>query len=184
MKLIKFSIAFMMVLSLASCKEKQEENQNEKETVVEEVKNLPFTVTANVTAQKDDVFQVYYNEDGTDIFTAEQAITLTFTGSESAQDLVFNFEGGISPLALRFDIGANVDMKAIKINSFTIEYKDKKVKIEGSDLSKYFRPTEQVKYDSSTNTATIDYKQGELYDPLFVPTQEQKEMLAKLYSSN
>lgn len=170
------------LLLFSSCGEKKDGGQ-ESETQSEEIvqKDVPFTVTVNVVANKDDVFQVYYNEDGTDIFVAEQAITLEFKGSDKPQDLVFSFDSVLKPLALRFDIGANKEMNNVKINNFKIEYKDKVVNISGLDFNKYFVPNDQVTYDSALNTANITAS-AEYYDPIFVPNQAQKDLLAKLYT--
>jgi hypothetical protein len=172
----------LMSLFLFSCGNKQDstENNDLNENLV--VVDKPFTVTVNLVAEKDDTFQVYFNEDGLDNYEALDAVTLSFTGSKNSQDLVFNFPEEVSPMALRFDIGANKDLNQVVINSFKIEYKQKVIEIKGVDFSKYFTPNPQVKYDSSKSTANIEIDETVLYDPIFLPTPELKKLIQTLYS--
>lgn len=168
------------ILLLTSCKNDKKENnsgENKKEVVLQ----TPFTVTVNAIVKKDDVFQVYYNEDGKDTFAAEQAVTIATTGKEEAQDIVFTFPEAASPTSLRFDLGANKDQQSIKIISFKINYLDKAFEIAGIYFPKYFTPNPQIEFDSPTSTAKIIIDPKVMYDPIFLPTLELKKEIVKLY---
>ena len=172
----------LLSIILFSCSNKQDNGNTSDQNETAVIVDKPFTVTVNVVAAKDDTFQVYFNEDGLDKYEALDAVTLSFTGSQNAQDLVFNFPEDVSPMALRFDIGANKELKEIVINSFKIEYKQKVIEIKGVDFSKYFSPNPQVKFDSANSKANIEIDETVLYDPIFLPTPELKKQIETLYA--
>lgn len=152
---------------------------NETETKESEALK-PFTVTFNAIVAKDDVFQIFYNEDGKDVFAPENAVTISVKGSEQPQDLVFEIPSDVSPMSLRFDIGANKLLKQVPFNSFKIEYKDKKIEGKKAEFFKYFYPNTQVEIDTLNVTAKMK-DLGEGYDPILGSTVELKKEIEKLY---
>lgn len=151
------------------------------ETVVLQ-ESKTFTVTFNAIVEKDDTFQVFYNEDGGDAFSPEDAITINIYGSPQPQDIVFELPKEAMPMSLRFDIGANKELKQVPFNSFKIEYLDKK--IEGSKVNffKYFYPNTQVEIDTVNTTAKIKLLEGEAYDPILGSTLDLKKQIEALYA--
>jgi len=168
----------VLVFTMISCKN-DNSSDSQKETAVV---NKPFTVTVNLVAEQDDTFQVYFNEDGKEAYEPANAVTISFTGSKNAQDVLFPFSNEVSPMALRLDIGANQELKKVKINSIKIEFRDKIIDIKGADLSKFFVANPQVKFDSSTSTANIEVEDGVFYDPFFLPSPELLKQIETLYA--
>jgi hypothetical protein len=72
-----FSVLF------TSCKDDKSE---QIDAIKEEA---PFTITVNAVVDKDSEFQIYYNEDGSENYPAEQYVNVVIKGSQEAQDLVF-----------------------------------------------------------------------------------------------
>jgi hypothetical protein len=160
-----------------SCKE-------EKATATEEVvkESKTFTVTFNAVVEKDDTFQVFYNEDGGDNFAPEDAVTINIKGSAQAQDLVFELPKEAMPMSLRFDIGANKELKQVPFKSFKIEYLDKKIEGTTADFFKYFYPNTQVEIDTLNTAAKIKLLEGEPYDPILGSTIDLKKQIETLYA--
>ena len=141
-----------------------------------------FTVTFNAVVEKDDTFQVFYNEDGGDVFAPEDAVTINITGKKDPQNIVFELPKEIMPMALRFDIGANKELKQVSFNSFKIEYLDKKIEASKGEFFKYFYPNTQVEIDSINAVAKmIDLKDGG-YDPILGSRVELKQQIEGLYA--
>jgi len=174
-----FISCLVLVFLVTSCKNDKSVN----ETVAEEV-DKPFTVTFNAIVEKDDVFQVFYSEDGSESFLPENAITINVTGSPQPQDLVFTMPEDASPMLIRFDIGANPELKQVAFKSFKIEYLNKKTEGSSNDFFKYFYPNTQVEIDSLNTIAKIKILEGEPYDPILGSTIELKNEILKLYNKN
>lgn len=172
--------AIVAVTFLASCK--GDKSTETEEVTVEEVATKPFTVTFNAVVDKDDTFQVFYNEDAGDNFAPEDAVTINIKGSEEPQDLVFVMPEDARPLALRFDIGANKELGKVPFNGFRIEYQGKTIEGTKADFFKYFYPNTQVEIDTINIAAKMKVlNEGELYDPILGSTPEFKKSLERLY---
>lgn len=176
MKSIILSLSAVLIL-LTSCK-------SDKKEAAEEVKgptNIPFTVTVNAIVEKDDVFQIFYNEDGAETFPAEQAVTIDVKGKPEPQELVFILPASAAPMSLRFDIGANKDLKQVVFKRLQINYLDKSFTADGIQFFKYFFPGDQVEFDIPNSTAKIKAVEGKPYDPIIFATMELKAGIIKLY---
>lgn len=173
-KLILSSLVISVLFT--SCKG----DKNENNEVVENEK--PFTVTVNAIIEKDDEFQIYFNEDGSEAYQPEQYVNVVVKGNPEAQDLVFVMPKDVSPMNLRFDLGSNKEQKDVKFNSFDIDYKDKKFSTKGAAIFKYFYPNTQVTCDTINASAKINVKEGENYDPIIGATPTLKTEIQKLYS--
>lgn len=173
-RIILASFAFSLLF--ISCKD-------EKKTV-EVVEDKAFTFTVNAIVKTDDIFQVFYNEDGSETFAPEESVTINVTGSENPQDLVFNIPADMSPAALRFDIGGNKDLKEVAFKSFKIDYKDKTFTAGGAEFFKYFYPNPQVEFDTVNVVAKIKIIEGQPYDPIIGSTHVLNAEIAKLYPAN
>lgn len=175
-----FMSSLALCLLLVSCKdEKKVEEANAP--AVEVTKS--FKVTVNAIVEQNDIFQIFYNEDGSDAFTPEQSIAINIAGKPEAQDLVFELPEDAMPAALRFDIGANVDLKKVTFKSFKIQYLDKTINADVTTFFKYFYPNPQVEIDKATGVVTMKAPEGETYDPILGSTPELKKELGSLYST-
>lgn len=166
----------LLSVLLTSCKG---DKANEEAPVKEEAK--PFTVTVNAVVKKDDIFQFFYNEDGSDTFPAENVVTLNVKGNENPQDLVFSFPKDALPYALRFDLGGNEKQEEVKINKFEVDYLKKSIVVKDTIFRYYFYPNEHIKYDVKTAIAKPNPTGETPYDPIFMPTNDFKKELGTIY---
>lgn len=177
MKSLILSLSAVLIL-FTSCKDEKKETVDEVQTPT----NIPFTITVNAIVDKDDVFQIFYNEDGAEAFPPEQAVTISVKGKPEPQDLVFILPSDAAPMALRFDIGANKDLKQVVFKGLRINYLDKSFSVEGAEFFKYFYPNGQVEFDVPNSTAKIKDIEGQTYDPIIGASMDLKAEILKLYS--
>ncbi len=173
----KFLLAILIGFSalLINCKG---ENKEEKQ-VTPEIDNS-FKITMNLVVPKDDDFQFFYNEDGSDIYTADKCVTVSVKGSPDSQDVVFKLPQDVIPESLRFDIGSNKEQGDVKINKFTMEYMSKKFSANGDLFYFYLGNNSSIKYDREKGIATPLPNNPEGYDPIFTATEYLKAELKKL----
>ncbi|MES2411909.1 MAG: hypothetical protein V4535_10750 [Bacteroidota bacterium] len=176
MKSLILSLSAALIL-FTSCKSDKKENTDE----VQPAANVPFTVTVNAIVEKDDVFQIFYNEDGAESFPADQAVTISIKGKPEPQDLVFILPSAAAPMSLRFDIGANKDLKQVVFKGLRINYLDQSFTADGAQFFKYFYPNAQVEFDTASSTAKIKVIEGQPYDPIIGATMDLKAEIVKLY---
>jgi len=65
----------LLSVFFTSCKDDKSE---QTDAVIEEA---PFTITVNAVVDKDSEFQIYYNEDGSENYPAEQYVNVVIKGS-------------------------------------------------------------------------------------------------------
>lgn len=178
MKSTILSLAAILIL-LTSCKD---DKKSEPEIVAP--KNLPFTFTVNAIVTKDDVFQLFYNEDGKESYEPENAITVNVTGKNEPQDIVFVLPGEVAPMSLRFDVGANKDLKEVKVNGFMLNYLDESFNGTSSQFFKDFYPNANAEFDVVNNIIKLKDIEGTPYDPILGATMELKGEILKLYNKS
>ena len=169
----------LLSVLFTSCKE---DKAVEAETTVVKEETSPFTITVNAVVDKDAEFQIYYNEDGSENYPAEQYVNVAIKGSQEAQDLVFKLPNDVSPMNLRFDLGSTKDLKEVKFNSVKIDFNGKNLSIPKEAIFRNFYPNMQVAFDTINATAKINVKEGELYDPIVGATPELKKQIETLYA--
>jgi hypothetical protein len=178
MKNLYFIYVLLALTLLSSCKGKEE--QTEKATKEPEV----FEVGFNLTFSKDDVFQLYYTEDGSLNFNDEMSIRLPQKGSENPQEVVFKMPNNVLPTNIRLDLGENPEQKSIVVNSMRLKFYDNVFEAKDSLVSRYFYLLEnQVKYDNKSSVISIVTPEGVFYDPLMwsneLLTDEIKKVIEK-----
>jgi hypothetical protein len=178
------SKAIMLLVLLAStlvgCKD--EKSVDSLQVVTPETDPNRFKITVNAVVSKNDDFQFFYNEDGSENYIGgDEMVNLSIKGNDKAQDLVFILPVDAKPMNLRFDLGANKDLKNVKFNSFLINYNGKTFKTDGAKFFKYFYPNGQVSCDTLNSTAKIIEKPNEAYDPIIGATPDLKKEIEKLY---
>lgn len=178
------TVLFMLLifsLSFVSCKNEKTEVDNATTSPVVS-KDSPFTVKINAVVLKDDVFSIYYNEDGKDNYLPEQVVIIETKGKSTAQDIIFELPKDVLPMNLRFDLGSNKDQKSIKINSLQMDFSGKSFSTKNSaEFIKYFSPNPQIEFDVATSSANIIIDSTVMYDPIFFATPELKNEIEKLY---
>lgn len=169
-----FLSSLLLSVLFLSCKDDKTAEKSEKK-----VEKL-FIVTCNAIVEKDDIFQIFYNEDGGDNFAPEDAVTLNVKGSSEPQDLVFVLPQDVSPMNLRFDIGANPDLKQVAFKRFRIDYRNNSFSADNGQFIKYFYPNPPIEFDSINVVARLKAVDG-VYDPILSSTINLKEEIVKLY---
>lgn len=165
------------VITLVSCKEEAKNDTTEKAIVnVDQSLN----VIVDLVAQKDDNFQIYWTEDGSDNFEADKYVNVDVKGSPESQKIVFKLPEEVLAKQLRFDIGSNKEQKEIKINSLKLKYFDKEFVCQSPDFWKYFGNNTSIAYDKETATAKLITNLPEGFDPIFGGTSNLTKELNNL----
>lgn len=165
MKLKLFTGLILALILASSCKIDKEKEVQVDSSKKEQLKDSKVKIIIEAIVPKDDVFQIYYTEDGTPNCSEEKSVKTEIKGSESSQKIVFNIPEEVAMTYLRIDPGENPDQGTMKIIKFTYEYFDKKFEIIGSDFFNNFSPTEHLQVDFNSATLKTTGK-GENYDPV------------------
>lgn len=175
MKRIFFTlIAFVALLTSCKNDKTEEVKANDEESAT------GMKVTVEAIVPKDDIFQFFYSEDGSDNYPGDKVVTANVKGDGKVQAIFFNFPEDAFPKALRFDMGGNKEQKNVEFKNVKIEYYNKSIVIKDTLFRYYFYPNEQIKYDIKTAIATPNIIEGEPYDPIFMPTNDFKKELKTL----
>jgi len=174
-------ILVLLLAVVVSCKVDKAENGAKGPNTEESVTTgAGFKISFNAVVEKDDSFQLFYNEDGTEAFDGDQMIELKLKGNAEPQNIEFVLPDAAKPLNLRFDIGSSRELKQVKFNNLSIDYKGKNFKAEGSNFFKYFYPNDQVVCDTVASVAKIITKPEQPYDPIIGGTLYLRTELEKL----
>ena len=171
------AVILVLISTFVSCKNDGKKIETTEEKVVVDNK---LNVVMNLIVEKDDNFQIYYTEDGSDNFTADKFVNIDVKGSPTAQEIVFKIPEDVLPRQLRFDIGSNKEQKDIKIISFKLKYFDKIFEVQGKDFWVYFGNNTSIKYSRENAIATPLTKNAEGYDPIFGGTSNLTKELDKI----
>lgn len=157
--------AFSLIL-FVSCKDEDKKTEQSQEAIAEKVMDTVFTVTLNVTAKKDDSFQIYYRNADEASYLETSSFFTEFKGSDNPQDIVFRLPDGVIPDYIRMDFGVNKEQTEVKINSFKMSYFGKEFQANASEFFKLILV--------EPKTATVDVENGvikpitigDVHDPL------------------
>ena len=163
----KYLFILLAIIAL-SCKEDSKKNVEAdiiKEVVPKETPTL--NVIMNAIVIQDDVFEVYFYEEGQERFDSKDFVPVKVKGSDKAQDIIFKLPEYVEPIRLRIDIGRSTKQKDIKLNDVKLTYKDNSYVFDGEKFSKMFKHNKFVDFnqeDLIIKTKVIDGK----YDPYFL----------------
>ncbi len=146
---------------------KLEENPTSKYTNT----NVSITLSAIIT--EDDVFQIFYSEDGTTNYNEENSTKVIIKGSPVNQKITFYFPNNSKLKNIRIDPGENPNQKSIKINSFEIKNKRKFFKVNGNEFFKYFNPNDKLFVNKNKEILILNPKariNGKV-DPMLLATE-------------
>lgn len=170
----KILLFVLLSLSVLSCKNKEEQEPKQEE------ENNAFTITVDMIVKKDDSFQIYYMEDVNAPVDPKKYVDVAVKGSDVSQSLVFKLPEDVIPANIRFDLGGNESQDPIKINSFKMNYYDKKFEAKNGDVDFFFGYNPQISFDKTTATATIKKLPNEPYDPIFIAKTSLQDELKKM----
>ncbi len=175
MKIKTKFLLIVVVVCILSCK-----NDTKTDTPTKLEVDKSFNVIVDMIVKKDDSFQIYYNEDGSQVFAPEKFINVDVKGSNASQEVKFKLPQDVIPANIRFDLGGNKLQNEIKMVNFRMKYYDKTFEAKDSILEFYFGYNTQIKYDKKTSLAKIKPQNGEVYDPIFIAKTNLQEELKKL----
>jgi hypothetical protein len=171
----KILLLLFVSISVLSCKNKEEA----QEVQIEE-KDNSFTITVDMVVKKDDNFQIYYMEDVNEPLDPKNYIDVAVKGSENSQEVVFKLPEDVVPANIRFDLGGNKEQEPIKINSFKMNYFDKKFEAKNEAFDFFFGYNQQVTFDKVSSTATMKTQGNEDYDPICIAKPSLHDELKKM----
>ncbi len=175
-------LIFLFVISLLSCKKDKENKIEQQEAVViEEVVNPNFNLEITAIASKKDDFAVYFTEDNTINFVAENAV---WAGIEPVKESIIHFEipDERIPSHIRFDFGLNKEQDSVVVKNIKVNYLKSSFEFKGSEMFQYFNQNEQFKTAVNTSNGTLTiYKDGSEYKtPFFYPNDNLVNKIKEL----
>jgi hypothetical protein len=165
-----------VILIVSSCKKEN----SIKDEVEKPKEDKSFNVTMNLVVPKDDNFQIYYNEDGSDIYAPENYVDVQVKGSSIAQDIVFKLPEDVLPTSFRFDLGSNKEQGEVKINDFRMKYFEKEFVAKDTLFIYYFGYNEQIDYNRKKAIAKPKILSNKVYDPIFIGSEMLKTEIKKI----
>lgn len=176
----KLIIGILLVSSaFVSCKNEKADAKDSKEIAkIEEDKS--FNVIFDMIVEKDDNFQIYYNEDGSEVFPADKYVDVAVKGKPGPQEIVFKLPEDAFPESLRFDIGGNKEQSEMKILNFKMKYYDKTFEAKDTLFIYYFGYNDQIDYIRDKAIAKAKPIANQIYDPIFIAKPSLKDQLKKM----
>lgn len=185
MKIKFFAILSVVALTVASCKD--ESKKVDKGTIAtEESVKQNFNVEINAMVSAKDDFAVYFTEDGTNNFTANQAVWSGIAATGNIEKVNFELSEEIIPTLIRLDFGMNKQQGDVVIKNIRMSHNGKDFSFQGSDFFKYFIKTDEFKTEvnPADGTLIIVKGDGDYKTPYFYPTQLLIDEIAKITSFN
>lgn len=161
----------LVAITIVSCKTENKEQDAENKEVNEEVVNPNFNVELTATAAKKDDFALYFTEDNTINFTAENALWCGIEPLKENATVYFEIPEERLPSHIRLDFGLNKAQDSVVLKNVEFNYLKNTFEIKGSEFFKYFNQDEQfkTKIDDVNGTVTF-YKSGSEYKtPYYYP---------------
>lgn len=166
---------FAIPILLLSCK---------NETPVEKLKLVEYKIDSEVylelemLVEEDDVFSVFYTEDGSFNYSAEKMLKRKVKGNSQHQTILFKFPEAAKPTAIRIDIGVNPNQQKIIFKRYAFNYFEKQLILEDS-FFKYYRTNPFFRFNSKKKELIPTNKKGK-YDPILFCKPELVKKLKQL----
>ncbi len=163
------ALIFLASIALISCK--NEKSVEELPVVEEQPKVSEVNLVLDMVVPKDDVFQVFYTEDGTANCSEENSVKVNVTGKPESQKITFEFPENKRINYLRIDIGENPEQGELKFNNFLFTNFGATIEFKGNQIFEYFFPNEMFKLNFETATLSPGEKK-EVYDPIMYGSEQ------------
>lgn len=160
---IRVILAAAISISMYACGEGPKDRRTQI-PVQQEAEMSGIGVYLNVVVPRDDVFEVYYFQQGQDGFSPGDYVSKNIKGSPMPQDVFFELPEGVYPERLRLDFGKREDQGPMKLASIGLFYNQKEYVFTKSEILKGFKPSKFMDLDTDDLTLTtraIDSR----YDP-------------------
>jgi hypothetical protein len=168
-------------LLLVSCKNKEGKDSAETEVPKAEIKQN-FNIQIVASASKKDDFALYFTEDNTINFTAENTVWRGIKGENADDKVNFELTEERIPSNIRLDFGLNKTQDSVTIKSVKVSFYQNSFEFKGSDFFNYFIKDENFKYriDAKNGTLTLYKKEAEYKTPFFYPTQLNNDKVKEI----
>lgn len=155
-------LLMLLILVFSACKQTPKPNQSiEKKEV-----NLECIINARVTV--DDVFEVYFYEEGDLTFHPQDFVEAKVLGSLEPQEIKFTLPEHIIPLRIRLDVGKNINQEEITLHSVKLVYDDKEYIFTNDLLVNGFKPSKYITINKTERNIKFNTQELEgKYDPYF-----------------
>ncbi|MFN3752797.1 hypothetical protein [Flavobacterium sp.] len=179
-KFIILTAVFSLIL--ISCKNEEKTTTEEGTEVANQNVKENFSLEMDVICTNKEDFSMFYTEDGTINFNADQVAWTGVEPKATSQKVVFNLKEEIMPTNIRIDFGIVQDRGDVTLEKFKLNYYGKTFEAQGSDFLKYFIPNENVKADVDPVKGTIRFQKiaDKPYTPSFYPQQTILDEIKKI----
>lgn len=174
------SIYLFSLLIISGCK--GETPIDDLPVVTPKLPENEVEVVAAMTVKEDDIFELFYTEDGTNNF-GPKSKRVTVPGNDQKQLITFVLPDDARPTNLRLDVGQNPDQDDMIMESLTVKFHNNSLKISAEQFFKYFTPNGDLKVNPEEKIIGPDPRKGG-YDPAFYPEAEITGKLMKLVKQN
>ncbi len=168
------ALIFLASIALISCK--NEKSVEELPVVEEQPKVSEVNLVLDMVVPKDDVFQVFYTEDGTANCSEENSVKVNVTGKPESQKITFEFPENKQINYLRIDIGENPKQGELKFNNFLFTNFGATIEFKGNQIFEYFFPNDQFNLNFESSTLSPSNKKGN-YDPIMYGSEQLIEKM-------
>lgn len=125
-----------------------------------------ITVVINATVLENDVFEVYYYENGQETFHSLDFVYSSVIGGPIPQDIIFELPELIYPERIRLDFGKNKNQKNIKLNALKLVCNSKEYVFGKTEIRNELHPSKFIDFDKENNIIKTKEIEGR-YDPYF-----------------
>lgn len=182
MKIIVTFFLASTLFVLSSCKdnEKSKPVSNKKDQDTDVKYSNDFSVTLRAKVTKKDIFQIFYIQDPSEPYTAEQLVSAEVLPDSEFQVVEIILPNNAYPYNFRLDLGTNKEQESVQIETLTLNYKNESYSIEGKDIPKYFTLNEGVEIGLDPITFMLKTHlsgTNTIYDPHIIGKPELNEVI-------
>lgn len=154
MKIKTFNIIFALIL-IYSC---SKSNDNGQEYL---------KVTMKVLIEKDDKFQLFYNDSYSGTYIEQESQTILIKGKNSIQDVNFLIPQALQTIRIRIDLGEDTLQTRMYLKEISFTKNDKVKYYRSEAISKMFKFNENVEFDPKSGA--IEFSNSKkAYDPYLI----------------
>ncbi|WP_165749401.1 alginate O-acetyltransferase AlgX-related protein [Cellulophaga sp. Z1A5H] len=141
--------------------------------------NLKVILSAKVL--KDDMFQLFYEEEEKDGFSHKKTVDVEISGKKDFQEITFMVPKIASLNRLRLDIGNNKNQNSIIIRSIRFSLDEQVIIYDVEAFNRLFKPNNYVKKIDKNGTfkgLSAMRKNKKIFDPYFSSRRTSNELIA------
>ena len=161
----KITLVFVVLATLFSCKNDIKNNRKAPTIQAIEQKDA-FSLTINAIIEKDELFILFFLEDGQENITKKNSVEVKVSGSSDPQELTFKIKEEVLPAKFFLRFWYEEKKQKISFLNTEISYGDNSFIIEKENFFQYFMPNKYIEFDNKNFVAFVKEVDGE-YKPRF-----------------